>query len=98
MKREHINDYQGLIGIFDFDQDKMYSRSQIRRYYKPIGLPNIGNTCYMNSLLQILAGSQRFMDYVKKLWSSIKLDPNDTNSLITLSFIDLLINLNHGSS
>ena len=51
----------------------------------------------MNSLLQTLAGSTRFMEYVKKLWSTIKLDPNDKTSLISFRLLELLINLNHGS-
>ena len=57
------------MGVFDYEADQVtiYYRTQIKKYFKPIGLPNIGNTCYMNSLLQTLAGSHRFMEYVKKI-------------------------------
>ena len=40
-------------------------------YALPQGLPNIGNTCYLNSLLQSLTGCNLFMDYVNKIWDVI---------------------------
>ena len=61
------------MGLFDFevDNDSKFFRDQTKGFYDTVGLPNIGNTCYMNSLMQCLAGSQIYMDYVKKLWSTV---------------------------
>lgn len=71
--------------------------STVASYYEPKGLPNIGNTCYMNSLLQSLAGSHVFMGYVKKLWNTVVITEVDTSSLISFRLLELLINLNKGS-
>jgi len=37
----------------------------------PIGIPNFGNTCYMNSLLQAMTGCSLFMQYIDSIWSKI---------------------------
>jgi hypothetical protein len=50
----------------------------------------------MNALLQTLAGSEVYMEYVKKLWSTITLTPEDQSSLITFRLLELLLNLSRG--
>ena len=51
----------------------------------------------MNSLIQVLVGSQRFMGYIKKLWTTIQVDPEDKNNVIAFTLMQLLIKLHHGS-
>ena len=99
-KLEEIADNPGLLGVFNYENDtndKIHPRQCVQRYYKPLGLPNLGNTCYMNSLIQVLVGSQRFMSYIKKLWTTIQVDPEDKNNIIAFTLMQLLINLHHGS-
>ena len=31
------------------------------------GLPNLGNTCYLNALFQVLASCLRFIDFIKSV-------------------------------
>ncbi len=37
------------------------------------------------------------MGYIKKLWTTIKVDPEDKNNIIAFTLMQLLINLHHGS-
>jgi hypothetical protein len=41
----------------------------------------------MNSLIQVLVGSQRFMGYIKKLWTTIQVDPEDKNNVIAFTLM-----------
>jgi len=92
-----------LKGVFQFDLDddtSMVSSNYLLRdkYHDAVGLPNIGNTCYMNSLLQLLASSEIFKSYVRKLWHTVKLNPEDRSSIVTFRLLELLLNLSKGSS
>jgi ubiquitin C-terminal hydrolase len=39
-----------------------------------IGLPNIGNTCYMNAILQMLVSSRHFIEYAQALKEILERD------------------------
>ncbi|CAG9312698.1 unnamed protein product [Blepharisma stoltei] len=54
------------------------------------GLPNIGNTCYMNSVIQILASSADFAEYLYSI-------PGD-DLLQSLNSVILSINANYGKN
>lgn len=39
----------------------------LRKYTLPTGIPNLGNTCYMNAVLQALTGCIPFISYLDKI-------------------------------
>ena len=41
---------------------------------KHIGLPNVGNTCYINALLQMLVSSRHLMEYAQVLKEILQRD------------------------
>jgi ubiquitin C-terminal hydrolase len=59
----------------------------LQRYYYSIGLPNLGNTCYLNSLLQALSGCFTFTDYLDRVLKSITLNCEDPNEIKIFLFI-----------
>jgi ubiquitin carboxyl-terminal hydrolase 30 len=89
-----------MLNIFS---PKIKKRQQISRqtdtldYTLPLGLPNLGNTCYMNSLLQALTGCPAFTAYVDRIWNHMKLDVDDTNSVVVFMLIKTLKDLKEGS-
>jgi ubiquitin C-terminal hydrolase len=90
--KDSLKDFDGLRGIFDFvdiEKDSMKLHS-MKKYFEPVGLPNLGNTCYMNSLVQALTGCKLFMDYIKRLWKYIEVNHKDDDSVLTFNLIELL--------
>ena len=66
---QKLNIVYGKNGEIIFYNDKKFYESkkdiQINFFQNPyIGLPNIGNSCYMNSFLQILFHSPKFLRYI----------------------------------
>lgn len=51
---------------------------------KQIGFPNIGNSCYMNSFLQILIHTPNFINELKRLKKINKIEDELINSLINI--------------
>ncbi|CDW82058.1 oxysterol binding family protein [Stylonychia lemnae] len=101
IKCQDYNDqFQGITGIFsnETEDDTIYTNILIKKYYLPQGIPNIGNTCYMNSLLQALTGCKLFMDYVRKLWKNITPINSDNDSIIVFKLLVLLLDLSRGNS
>ncbi|TNV86175.1 hypothetical protein FGO68_gene11281 [Halteria grandinella] len=100
LREEHENKFNGLLSLFDFQSPLRQSAISLKNeYHLPQGLPNIGNTCYMNSLIQCLAGSSTFVQYAKKLWNMLEgnQDIEDKHQMITLALLDLVINLSNAS-
>ena len=64
--------------------------------YKTVGFPNIGNSCYMNSFLQILLHCPNFLKELKKRWNYTCKNNWANNCLIKI-IIDLS-NSEHPSS
>jgi ubiquitin C-terminal hydrolase len=89
-----LKSFSGLLALFDYDEIENSEKLREQRdYYAPQGLPNIGNTCYMNALLQMLSGSRMFMEFIHKLWVSLKLNKDDQLSIMIIRLLELLINL-----
>ena len=59
----------------------------------PCGLPNLGNTCYMNTLLQCLSGCPSFIEYVQRLKLAVNFDQelNDDDKEDNKDLVELLI-------
>jgi ubiquitin carboxyl-terminal hydrolase 1 len=53
------------------------------------GIPNYGQTCFLNSILQSLASLEPFLLYLERLQNSALLDDNSSSS----SFVDVLTGL-----
>ena len=53
--------------------------------YQTIGFNNIGNTCYMNSFLQILLHTPNFLKELIKINEERNLNNNLINNLISLA-------------
>ena len=89
--------FEGLLGVFDnSDNSHTTALSFMCKYYFPAGLQNLGNTCYMNALLQSLTGCKLFMDYVKKLEKHICIDCKESDDIIVQCLIRTLLDLARG--
>ena len=49
------------------DKQGKAKADQLRNQY--VGLPNLGNTCYMSSLLQFLSGCPEYKKYLEEVYS-----------------------------
>lgn len=76
----------GLIGIAYYNDEGQPFEPQVREIKDEesdeegkekdqyVGLRNLGNTCYMNSLLQALSGSHVFVKYVANVFTNSMLE------------------------
>ncbi|PFX27615.1 Ubiquitin carboxyl-terminal hydrolase 19 [Stylophora pistillata] len=81
---------------FDDDDDDDYYSDQELSYVGLTGLENLGNTCYLNSIIQCLANTRPLRDFF--LYEQFKEDINTENPLgtggrLALIFADLMRNL-----
>lgn len=85
---------EGVLKVFSTDsfqkQAVNLKGEHYRKYCYAIGLPNLGNTCYMNSLLQALTGCPDFVEYVDRIFREIKLDPSRYDSIAVFQLIKTL--------
>jgi len=93
--RRFDKQFKGLLGVFS-NQDCWQNPYSLSRYYFPTGMPNLGNTCYMNALLQSLTGCKMFMDYVKRLHLRVVVDHADKDDMIVDSLARVLMGLRKG--
>lgn len=59
---------------YDMSYDPMRIDQQIRATDQPVGLRNIGNTCYFNSLLQVYYSMPHFVTKILNFPENVKLD------------------------
>ena len=99
MKEYRQNESQ-LKGVLNVFTDKIILKETLLKdsnYSYPEGLPNLGNTCYMNALLQALTGCPAFTAYIDRIWKHMKLDLDDSDSLVVFMLIKTLKELKNGS-
>ena len=53
------------------------------------GLTNLGNTCYINSCMQILSNIHNFNEYITLFLENTKTNPDDINILFLREWNDL---------
>lgn len=71
-------EYKGISGIFDNSSEGVWPICDI---VFPTGIPNLGNTCYMNALMQALIACDQFAEYVNIFKSMmIKVSTGDNQS------------------
>lgn len=76
------------------------ARADINFNKQYVGLPNLGNTCYLNSLLQALSGSTHYLQFTQNIVENqlIKLgndEEDETCNDILYHFIVLLLQLSY---
>jgi ubiquitin C-terminal hydrolase len=95
------SDFHGMMSLFSpFSPSHMTSlplQDSKNSYYMPNGLTNIANTCYLNSLMQALAGCPQFMAYVGKVYKHIKVKADEKDNILTNYLINLLVELQKGN-
>ena len=69
----------------------------MKKYTFAVGLPNVANTCYMNSLLQALSGCTQFTTYMDRLWNNITIDENNDDEQAVRCFVQTIRLLKDGS-
>ena len=80
-----------------FKQKRVVSRDRLMKYSYSVGLPNLGNTCYMNSLMQALSGCSHFSQYLDRLMRHIGIDSECSDSKIVFLLIQSLKELRNGT-
>lgn len=101
--REQMKEYRQneskLKGVLNVFTEKVFNETLHKdsNYTYPQGLPNLGNTCYMNSLLQALTGCPAFTTYIDRIWKHMKLDLDDSDSIVVFMLIKTLKDLKNGS-
>ena len=97
----HLDDHLiGLEKIFSVEalrSNRQISSGTLKKYTFAVGLPNVANTCYMNSLLQALSGCTKFTDYFNRVWSNIEVDENSDDEIAVYFFVRSIRELRDGS-
>ena len=69
----------------------------MKKYTLTVGLPNVANTCYMNSLLQALSGCTKFTKYMDRLYNNIHIDEENDDEISVYFFVNTIRELKIGS-
>ena len=75
---------KGILQVFSAEairSKRITPDGPLKKYTFAVGLPNVANTCYMNSLLQALSGCTLFTSYMDRLWDNIEPDNNSIGEL-----------------
>ena len=71
---KHLVGLEQVFSVEAIRSSRVSPAGCLRKYTFAVGLPNVANTCYMNSLLQALSGCTEFTSYIDRLWKHITID------------------------
>ena len=99
----HLDDHlTGLEKVFSVEASRTSLRlphdGVLKKYTFAVGLPNVANTCYMNSLLQALSGCTLFTSYVERLWKNIRIDEGSEDEITVYCFVRCIRELRDGGT
>ena len=93
----HLTGLEHVFSIEVIRTKRVSAHGTLRKYTFAVGLPNVANTCYMNSLLQALSGCTHFTRYMDRLWDNIEIDENSDDEIAVYFFVRTVRELKDGT-
>ena len=93
----HLSGIEHVFSTEAIRTNRMSAQGTLKKYTFAVGLPNVANTCYMNSLLQALSGCTQFTTYMDRLWNNITIDENNDDEQAVRCFVQTIRLLKDGS-